>query len=136
MKNGWHLGNGDKGHTGRGLRKWEEGIKGSQYWIHHGTGEEGWEKNSGFNTHKQFKMFYEKANIGDVLFMHCSSLPSGSAITHYGTWTGEIIPYGKGESLIIVEEWIPFETYKSGSGKNATLYEVKEGDKNYENYRI
>jgi hypothetical protein len=126
----WHCGHGThsgKGHYFRGL------VEGTCL-IMHDLRQSG----SGMNTLKQYSRFKKEAKSGDIVFTHCSQM---GGLTHYGIFTGEIFDEevwgSRGlttHSHLFVSEWIAIPQAMMGVGKNCTLYEVKRGDNNYQNY--
>jgi len=95
----------------------------------------------GNNTHRQYLRFMKDAIEGDIMFFHCTKL---GGLSHYGFYTGETsdFPYMSQNGLpeiqtkISVDSWRPLLRSINGTGRNSTLYEVKPGYKNYENYMI
>ena len=94
------------------------------------------------NTHVQVKKFIEESRPGDIIFRHTQA-----KLTHYGYITGEVLTVSRhtihpneieGEMVtrIPVEKWIPLPEMRIGTGKNATIYEVKSHNKNFGNYNI
>ena len=138
----WHAGHGTacggEGRRKRCLDQYEKGLQEGTCIIGHRPQQL---EKKGLNTHRQYLNFKENAMEGDLIFLHCS-LKGG--ITHFGVFTGEITdtpsPFpedaeqGWKHTFISVWRWIPFKNVRKGAGKNATLYEVKIGDKNYTNY--
>lgn len=115
-------------------------------WIkYHGSGE---------RRKKKFQEFKEIARPGDRIVVFCNG-----KIRVSGTFTGEIFRisneealwcaeagyrYDSGQALTgpgtgsykaMVESWKVFEEPKDGCGLRGTLYEVKQGMKNYHNYQ-
>lgn len=97
----------------------------------------------GQNTHRQFLVFENKVKEGDIIFLHCSNK---GGLTHWGKYiskgredkTGPSSIPGKlwTDTTIRVDEWRQLSQTLDGSGRNATLYEVKSNTKNYENYIV
>jgi hypothetical protein len=97
----------------------------------------------GQNTHRQFLVFEGRARKGDIIFLHCSKK---GGLTHWGKYlsdgredkTGPSSIPGKQwtDTTIRVDEWRELSKPLDGSGKRATLYEVKSTTKNYEKYIV
>lgn len=95
----------------------------------------------GNNTQRQYQRFMKDAVKGDTIFFHCTKL---GGLSHFGFYTGETndFPYIGHNGLpeiqtkIRVDSWRPLLCSMNGTGRNSTLYEVKPGYKNYENYMI
>lgn len=97
----------------------------------------------GLNTHRQFLVFENRVQEGDIIFLHCSKK---GGLTHWGKYISEgredktgpsDIP-GKQwtDTTIRVDEWRELAEPLKGSGRNSTLYEVKSNTKNYDNYIV
>ena len=108
----------------------------------------------GQNTHRQFLDFEARARKGDIIFLHCSQK---GGLTHWGKYLSEgredkTGPSGASalcagdrssipgklwtDTTIRVDEWRELPKPLDGSGRNATLYEVKSTTKNHENYSV
>jgi hypothetical protein len=102
----------------------------------------------GQNTHRQFLDFEARARKGDIIFLHCSQK---GGLTHWGKYLSEgredktgpacalnLTKAGKlwTDTTIRVDEWRELPKPLDGSGRNATLYEVKSTTKNHENYSV
>jgi hypothetical protein len=110
---------------------------------------------SGERRKKKFQEFKEIARPGDRIVVFCNGKIRAS-----GTFTGEIFRISNEEALWCAEagykhrrdehnltgpgtgsfkamvcDWVVFEEPKDGCGLRGTLYEVKQGMKNYHNYQ-
>lgn len=138
----WHCGmcrgraeGGDSGHR----EECENGLANNYGCVFHN--EEDLTKKSKRCVAWQVKNFKTKASVGDIIYLHNSTK---SQLTHWGVYhkmvdnrfTCQKTNNKQIKTEIHVDKWIPLSEPKMGVGKNSTLYEVKLGDKNYENYMI
>ena len=139
----WHIGNGHKGYS----KKNYECALGNSCGYISGCTEDYVSVRTGKKAPgrtKQFNDFIEKANEGDIIFLHYKN------VTHWGIYSGEILSYREGFNSpdhipkgwlnkvksdplvkndifhIKVEKWIPISKPFSMFKRLATLFEVTD----------
>ena len=143
----WHWSLG--GNTGVVEHDLQRAIRHGGVCIH-GVTEEWIEERGGGKLRRGMMLnFVENARAGDKIFIFCKGKIRAS-----GTFTGEIFrisneealwcavsashhmsPQNTGSFKAMVYDWKVFEEPKDGAGLRGTLYEVKQGMKNYHNYQ-